>query len=50
MDFDFSGIAKMIMNVGLVWCFVFVVYNMIDRKQAGEINKMLQEKYGDEES
>lgn len=50
VDFGLAGIATMIMDVGLVYLFAFIVYYMIDRKQAGEINKMLQEKYGDEES
>lgn len=50
VDFDFAGIATMIMDVGFVYLFVFIAYYLIDRKQADEINEMLQEKYGGEES
>lgn len=49
VDFGFVGIVTMVIYVGLVYLLVFIFYYLIDKKQAGEINKMLQEKYGDEE-
>lgn len=49
IDFDLFGIGMMAIDVGLVYLLVFIAYYIIDIKQAGEINKMLQEKYGDEE-
>ncbi|MDE6713354.1 MAG: DUF3021 domain-containing protein [Lachnospiraceae bacterium] len=50
VDFGFAGIVTMVIYVGLVYLLVFIFYYLIDKKQAGEINKMLQEKYGEEES
>lgn len=44
-----AGIAAMAVNVALVYLFASAVYCLIDIKQAGEINRMLQAKYGDEE-
>lgn len=49
MHFDLAGIAMMVVDVGLVYLLAFVAHYIVDVKQAGEINKMLQEKYGDEE-
>ena len=46
---NLSGIVMMAVDVGLVYLLTFTAYYLIDVKQADEINKMLQEKYGDEE-
>lgn len=50
MDFDFSGIVMMVVDVGLVYLLTFFAYYIIDRKQADDINKRLREKYGDDEA
>ncbi len=47
--FDLTGIGMMAIDVGLVYLLVFIAHYIIDIKQADEINRMLQEKYGDEE-
>ena len=49
INFDLVAIGLMVIDVGLVYLLVFIAYYIIDVKQAGEINKMLREKYGDEE-
>lgn len=49
IDYDLVGIGGMVIDVGLVYLLAFIAYYVIDIKQAKEINKMLQEKYGDEE-
>jgi len=49
IDFDLAGIGMMVIDVGVVYLLVFIVYYIIDIKQAEKINQMLQEKYGDEE-
>ena len=49
IHFDLFGIAMMAIDVGLVYLLAFIAYYIIDIKQAGEINRVLQEKYGDEE-
>lgn len=50
IDFSFIGIGIMAADVGIVYFLTFVVYYIIDIKQADEINKVLQEKYGDDET
>lgn len=49
IDYDLAGIVGMIIKVGLVYLLAFMAYYIIDIKQASDINKMLQEKYGEEE-
>ncbi len=49
INYDLAGIVGMIIRVGLVYLLAFMAYYIIDIKQASDINKMLQEKYGDEE-
>lgn len=48
LNFDLYGIGMMALDVGIVYFLVFIAYYIVDVKQADEINKMLQEKYGDE--
>ncbi len=48
-DFNLAGVVGMIIRVGLVYLLAFMAYYIIDIKQASDINKMLQEKYGDKE-
>ncbi len=49
IDYDLAGVVGMIIRVGVVYLLAFMAYYIIDIKQASDINKMLQEKYGDEE-
>jgi len=49
MDCDLTGVGGMVIRVGLVYLLAFIAYYIIDIRQASEINKMLQEKYGDKE-
>lgn len=44
-----EGVAAMMLDVGVVYLFVVVANYLIDVSQAREINKRLQEKYGEEE-
>lgn len=48
IHFDAMGILAMSVDVGVVYALAFIAYYIIDVKQADEINKVLQEKYGDE--
>lgn len=48
-EFDMAGVVGMVIKVGLVYFLTFMAYYIIDIKQASDINKMLQEKYGEEE-
>ena len=47
--FNFGGIIMMMIDVALVYAIAFVVYYMLDIRQADVINKKLKEMYGDEE-
>ncbi len=49
IPFEVIGICLMAVDVGLVYFIVFISSYIIDNRQAGEINKRLQEKYGNEE-
>lgn len=49
LEFDLAGIAMMMLSVAAVYFLSFVVYYMIDVKQAEEINQKLKEKYHDED-
>ncbi len=49
IDYDLAGVVGMIIRVGVVYLLAFMAYYIIDIKQASDINRMLQEKYGDEE-
>lgn len=49
VDFNMAGVVGMAIRVGLVYLLAFTAYYIIDIKQASDINKMLQEKYGEEE-
>ncbi len=48
INFDLIGIGAMAIDVALVYILAFIAYYIIDVKQASDINKVLQEKYGDE--
>ncbi len=48
-DLNLSGILSMSLSVAIVYAMSFGVYCLIDWKQAKDINKMLKEKYKDEE-
>lgn len=48
VDFDWTGVAIMMINVGGVYLAAFLAYYIIDCRQADEINKVLKEKYGDD--
>ena len=43
-----AGICLMMVSVALVYLIVFVVYYLLDVKQADAINRKLQEKYSEE--
>lgn len=49
IDYDLMGVVGMAIRVGFVYLLAFMAYYIIDIRQADEINKMLQEKYGDED-
>lgn len=49
LDYDLAGVVGMVIRVGIVYLLAFMAYYIIDIKQANDINKMLQEKYGEEE-
>lgn len=49
VEFNMAGVVGMVIRVGLVYLLAFMAYYIIDVKQASDINKMLQEKYGEEE-
>ena len=48
-DLNLSGILSMSLSVAIVYGLAFGVYCLTDLKQAKDINKLLQEKYKDEE-
>ena len=48
IDFNLTGIGVMVMDVGLVHLIAAISYYIVDVKQADEINRVLQEKFGDE--
>ncbi len=45
-----AGAAVMMLDVGVVYLFVVAATYLIDVSQAREINKQLQEKYGEKEN
>lgn len=49
VDFNFTGIASMLVSVIVVYILTLFNYYLIDLKWANEINKKLREKYGDGE-
>ena len=49
IPFGLQGIGVMAIDVGIVYVLTFLVHYIVDIRQADEINKMLQKKYGDEE-
>lgn len=44
-----GGVVMMMVDVALVYVIAFVVYYILDIRQADAINKKLKEMYGDEE-
>ncbi|MBO5486186.1 MAG: DUF3021 family protein [Eubacterium sp.] len=48
IDFNLTGIGVMVMDVGLVYLIAAISYYIVNVKQADEINRVLQEKFGDE--
>jgi len=48
IHFDVTGIVMMAIYVGIVYLLTFISHYIIDIKQADEINRVLQEKFGDE--
>lgn len=49
VEFNMAGVVGMVIRVGFVYLLAFMAYYITDVKQASDINKMLQEKYGEEE-
>lgn len=49
IHFNAGGVIMMMVDVALVYAIAFVVYYMLDIRQADVINKKLKEIYGDEE-
>ncbi|MCI7322278.1 MAG: DUF3021 domain-containing protein [Lachnospiraceae bacterium] len=49
LDFDLGGIVMMVVSVAAVYGITFLIYYLIDLKQADEINQKLKEKYGERE-
>lgn len=49
VELNLVGVVGMVIRVGLVYLLVFMANHIIDIKQASDINKMLQEEYGEEE-
>ena len=49
IPFSVFGVFLMMFYVAAVYGIAFVAYWLVDRKQAEEINKLLQERYKDEE-
>lgn len=47
LDFDLGGISMMVVSVAAVYGITFLIYYLIDLKQADEINQKLKEKYGE---
>ena len=47
LDFDLGGIVMMAVSVAVVYGITFLIYYLIDLKQADEINRRLEEKYGE---
>lgn len=47
LDFDLGGIVMMVVSVAAVYGITFLIYFLIDLKQADEINQKLKEKYGE---
>ena len=48
LEFDISGIVMMLLSVAVVYLLTFLVYYILDRKEAQEINQKLNEKYHDD--
>lgn len=48
IGFSLGGVLLMAADVGGVYFVAFLAYYVIDRRQAEEINKGLQEKYGED--
>lgn len=49
IPFSVFGVFLMMFYVAAVYGIAFVAYWLVDRKQAEEINKLLEERYKDEE-
>ncbi|MBQ7775681.1 MAG: DUF3021 family protein [Lachnospiraceae bacterium] len=49
ISFSLAGILFMAVAVAVVYLISFAAYMLVDRKQAEEINKLLKEKYSEEE-
>lgn len=49
IDFESFGIMDMLLSVAVVYVFVVVVYYILDKHRADQINRRLKEKYKDEE-
>lgn len=49
IHFSVVGILIMVLDVAIVYALCTTVYYLVDVRQAKGINKMLQEKYGEEE-
>lgn len=48
LEFDISGIVMMLLSVAVVYLLTFLVYYILDRKEAQEVNQKLNEKYHDD--
>lgn len=49
IDFESFGIIDMLLSVAAVYVFVVIVYYILDKHRADQINRRLKEKYKDEE-
>lgn len=49
INFNLAGVLGMMIDVAVVYLIAFLTYWLVDKKQAEEINKKLQERYKDEE-
>lgn len=49
IDFESFGIMDMLLSVAAVYVFVVIVYYILDKHRADQINRRLKEKYKDEE-
>lgn len=49
MKFNLPGILMMVISVAVVYLFASLFYYIIDIRQADAINKMLKDKYSEEE-
>lgn len=47
LEYDFAGIAMMLVSVAVVYLICLGMYYLVDRSNADKINRRLREKYGE---